>query len=802
MLSVSDLTNLHYILIFLAYLVALMGVLWISVSDLACHFRGATDCFKRRRVVKVVLSLALVLTVLAMLALALFVTGMSHGSRPDGATILLVIAGAFVLMILLVLWGIGSMLTSMLFAAVLGGYSLYILILQPNQPVHLLAAYEVAWAQKWLADAYRTGSGGLSQSESSALRWERRAAENGDADTQYSLGMRIRPGQQQRRWLAQAAEQGHAGAMAQMARLAVSPEERNRWLRLALEQDHPQALYLQGKLLMQTDLPKARSLILRAAEGNVPEAIELLVTEYSNGGVLFDDDPDEAVAWRARLRQVLGHSDTVAPGALPDVELLVRRTDAKNTNPSPRDPEQLFRRSNSIRDTKGADELALERADRYLREAARAGHPEAAYTLAIQAAGGVRSRELPQESLQWLERAAELGSINAMRDLVRHYKGLDLDRPDDLLKAQAFNVMLLNKFSEDEGGGRRSQVQHWQAELAETSKRLERAQRLQHFRDAAKGDAGQRYIYGKELLAGRDYAQGMAEIKAAADQGSLDARLDLVNRVLRGPRTLQQEVDAITELQQLAALQHLPACMQLGLRYQSVTGTVPKNLYLASQLFNKTLVDEKLSVNARRYLEQMPGFVKSLSLRDVDDVRVQLHDWYLSEEPQAKDKALLHEQYQILLTYFGPEPELLRRAEDGDRRAQYEYGQALLSRDYREAIGWIERAAQQGQEDAGYEMALRVFRSTNNPPAQYVTAVTRLRDAVSQGHIGATAFLAGQLSRGGMGGLDKDPAAARQLYQQVLASSGEPVVFSGQVSGRPIVITRESILGKLGGLEP
>lgn len=801
-MSVSSLTNLHYILIFLAYFLVLVGVLWFSVSDLVCHFRGASDCFKRRRIVKVIMSLALIFTVLAMLAVGLFALGMSHGSRPEGSTVLLVIAGAFVLMILLALWGFGNMLTSMLFAAVLGGYALYILVLQPNQPMRLLASYEVSWAQNWLADAYRSGSGGLSQSEPSAQRWERRAAENGDAGAQFSLGVRAKRSKVRRRWLTLAAEQGHAGAMAQMARLAVSPEDRDRWLRLALEQEHPEALYLQGKSLMQTDLPRARTLILQAAEEDVPDAINVLITEYSNGGVLFDYDLDEAANWRDRLRQVLERTDGVSPRVLPYAQLHIRQTDAGNTNPSPSDPDQLFRRSRTIRGTTGADQLALARADRYLLEAARAGHPEAAYALGIQSAGGARSKELPEESLQWLERAAELGSVNAMRDLVRHYKELDPDRPEDLGKAHAFNVMLLKKLSEDEGRNQRRQMQHWQSELADTSKRLERAERLQRFREAAKDDAGQRYAYGKELMVGGGYAQGLAEIKAAADQGSLDARLDLANRVLRGPRSFQQEVDAITEIQQLAALDHLPACVQLGLRYQSATGTVPKNLYLARQLFNRTLVDEKLSLNTTRYLEQMPAFIQALSLDDVTDVALRLHDWYLSEEPHAENKALLHEQYLILLTHFSPASELRRRAEDGDGQAQYEYGQTLLSRDYRAAIDWIERAARQGQVDAEYEMALRVFRSKKNPASQYQAAVTRLRDAVSQGHIGATVFLAGQLSRGGMGGINKDPAVARKLYRQVLDSSSDPIVFSGQVSGRPIVITRESIAGKLDGRKP
>ena len=73
-----------------------------------------------------------------------------------------------------------------------------------------------AWAQSWLADAYRNGQG-VAQSYAEAVKWYTLAAQQGDADAQYNLGVMYDNGRgvvqdyaEAVKWYRLAALQGHA----------------------------------------------------------------------------------------------------------------------------------------------------------------------------------------------------------------------------------------------------------------------------------------------------------------------------------------------------------------------------------------------------------------------------------------------------------------------------------------------------------------------------------------------------------------------------------------------------------------
>ena len=51
-----------------------------------------------------------------------------------------------------------------------------------------------AWAQSWLADAYRNGQG-VAQSYAEAVKWYRLSAQQGDASAQFNLGFMYTAGQ-------------------------------------------------------------------------------------------------------------------------------------------------------------------------------------------------------------------------------------------------------------------------------------------------------------------------------------------------------------------------------------------------------------------------------------------------------------------------------------------------------------------------------------------------------------------------------------------------------------------------------
>ncbi len=146
-----------------------------------------------------------------------------------------------------------------------------------------------------------------------------------------------------------------------------------------------------------------------------------------------------------------------------------------------------------------------------------------------------------------------------------------------------------------------------------------------------------------------------------------------------------------------------------------------------------------------------------------------------------------------MLTHFGSIEDLRPGALDDDVIAQFEYGQALLSRRLAAAMEGIERAATRGHPDAQYDWAQRVFRATANPPNLYATAIQRLTEAAEKGRVGAMVFLAGRYAREGRGGVTRDPEKARSLFRQALNATDDDRLFDGQTAGRPVIIKRASI---------
>jgi len=804
----TNLSPFQQLLVYAAYGLLLAVVLWTSVTDLTCHFRGREACFKRRMWLKVPVGIVLILTLLVLLAYAILIMGMSHGSSPSGTDILLVIGIALTPIVFIVMWMIGSRVASGVFALSLSALILYFTAYRPELSMGLLAENDVVFAQLWLAKRQTTVRDGQIVWTGRAQHWYMEAAKNGDAEAQYQVGLRLsrvhRPSSGVE-WFRKAAEQGHVDAMVEMARWGQGEEERDSWLEAAFERRHPEALYMKAAKLGASDLPEARELMLEAAEGGSAAAMGRLAQEYATGGILFDQDLGAAKKWSKSMQRKLAettdysnqdhwlHSDKLA-GIEEQLEQIKSG-----------DPDTLFETAERILRSRDADEVAKKRAMDYLERAAGKGHPEAAFELGKRYGLDNPDPEAAKTALHWYERAADAGNMRAMERLVFHFRGNDSDYPVDLNKAQEYNKKIIDLIEQNPGRFNDSLLHKWSSIYWETEKLVERDRKrggsmVQLEAAAAKDDAHAKFVYGKEMLR-LNYEEGMSNIREAAVLGDKDARFYLAETTLHQPRTMDQEKKAITELQKLAGQDYGPACLMLGFTYFNTHGVVRSNQYLARRLFEKAKEDPEVEDRALRALEHVPAMTAELNLEGVEDVLAAIESWYEKQRAAGADPEALDLQYRNLKAHFQPADELRTAAEKGDPDSQFAYGQHLLNRNLERALYWIGLAAEQGLPEAQYEMAQRVFRSKINPPEQYAMAMHGLEAAAANRHVGAMVFLAGQYATGREGVYDQDIAKAKRIFKQALSSTQDEVLYSGEFVGRQIIVRRESIEKRLTELD-
>jgi TPR repeat protein len=298
------------------------------------------------------------------------------------------------------------------------------------------------------------------------------------------------------------------------------------------------------------------------------------------------------------------------------------------------------------------------------------------------------------------------------------------------------------------------------------------------------------------MMAGRQYNDGMQRMQSAAQRGSPAARLELARRVLQGPRNFSQEVHAISELQELDRLDFLPASFQLGMLYQSGTGVVPKNIFLARRLFRKCFGDEMLRKKAEHMLESTPAFTDSLQLDPGKESHQQITRWYESSVAKVDDTALLQQQFEILIDHYSDIEQLRVHAGKNDGKAEYNLAQSLQSHDLEEAMQWLERAAADNCSRAQYELAVRMIRGRKNSEQTQRAMRNWAAAAAGNGHVGAMLFIAANHTSG-RGGFEKDNSLAEHYYRLALQESDNEILFQERIAGRVTTINRTTVLNSI-----
>lgn len=792
----GDLSTTSLLLVVNAYVLLALLLFGLSASDLICRLKQGIRCAKRRRVFKFSVALPLMLSCLAVLAMGVFVIGMAHGSRPKDYQVVLFIGGCLVPVLLLIVWSFGSLWVDGLWVAAITALFIYLSCINPAIYIQYWADDDWQWAQMWTAKHYETGGGGLQPMASSARKWYKRAAVNGNKDAQYKVAKNERRSKNAKKWYLMAAEQGHVAAMVEVARLASNKDERELWLDLAVSKRHPEALFMKMKDVMSTDLPAARKLLLEAAEKRSREALIFLINQYQLGGILFDQDSDSADHWQTVLQNTPVSDTPTRHLTTIKSNQSLKQTHDTGEKISSYKPETLFKKAKRFLNHPAKDQVLHERAIDYLTRAADNGHSGAALELARQAMKKAPGETLNTEALQWFERAAINNTPYALKKLSKYYKEIPNATLADLKKSLEYNARLLN-IPQKNMTRTRLERQHWSAEYRDTQKKIEQLKRLggswQEAKDLAEKNPDKEYLLAQELLKSRQYTSGMQRMKSAAKRGNPEARYELARRTLNGPRSFMQEINAVSEIQNLAQEGFARAILRLGMLYQSETGLVPKNIYLARQLFHQLLTNDKLSEKAIRMLDRTPAFTDNLRLHSYEENPSQtIQSWYDQVRRTAEEKILLQQQYEALLDHFSDIEKLKQQAVKNDAESQYRLAQTLQSHDLKEAIHWLKQAAKNSSTNAQYELAVRMIRGKKNPPETKQAIKKWAITSADYGHIGAMIFTATQFKYG-YGGFEQDGARAKYYYTKALQSTDTDILFKGKIAGKSVAFKRSTI---------
>uniref|UniRef100_A0A914WE36 Protein kinase domain-containing protein n=1 Tax=Plectus sambesii TaxID=2011161 RepID=A0A914WE36_9BILA len=235
----------------------------------------------------------------------------------------------------------------------------------------------------------------------------RKAAEQGDAESQYQLGLMYREGKgvlqsdgEAAKWFKKAAEQGNADAQFSLGRMyqngrgvPQSDEETVKWFRKSAEQGDADAqavlavIYEYGLGVPQSD-EEALKWRIKAAEHGNAEAQSSLGSMYKNGEGVPQSD-EEAVKWYRKGAEQ-GNADA-------QEELAVMYQNGQGVLKS--------------------EEEAL----KWYRKSAEQGNTNAQYNVGLMYDEGRGVPPSDEEAIKWYHKAAEQGFRDAQRNLGGHY---------------------------------------------------------------------------------------------------------------------------------------------------------------------------------------------------------------------------------------------------------------------------------------------------------------------------------------------------------------------------------------------
>ena len=294
-----------------------------------------------------------------------------------------------------------------------------------------LANEEDVFAQASAAWGYREGYG-TAVDHVEAVKWVRKAAEQGFARAQYDLGLMYQFGRGVERsyekaveWYLKAAEQGYADAqwnLGVMYENEQSYEKAAGWYLKAAEQGDAIAQYHLGGMYelgdgVEESYEKAAEWYLKAAEQGNASAQNNLGFMYQNGTGVAQSD-EKAVEW---YRKAAEQGDAIAQdnlGFMYQNGTGVAQSDEKAAEWYLKAAEQgddcaQYNLGCMYRDGTGVEQ-SYEKAVEWWQKAAEHGYAQAQYNLGVMYENGTGVEQSDEKAVEWYEKAADQGFEDAM----------------------------------------------------------------------------------------------------------------------------------------------------------------------------------------------------------------------------------------------------------------------------------------------------------------------------------------------------------------------------------------------------
>jgi TPR repeat protein len=569
------------------------------------------------------------------------------------------------------------------------------------------------YAQWILGRMYEMGIG-VHKDNIEAVKWFRKAAEQGYAVAQFNLGLMYGNGmgvdkdeREAVQWFRKAAEQGNAAAQKTLGFLyengrGVDKDDREavQWYRKAADQGHSVAQHNLGKLYangmgVDQNYREAAQLYRKAADQGYAVAQYALGWMYGNGrGV--DKDDREAVQW--------------------------------------------------------------------YRKAADQGYAEAIETLKLRSAAEAEAAAKAQEditnklyefvrlfgdkaALEKLGGAADKGDFMAQGYLSILYTVSDNDKPKkDLKKAHAYATRGIDRIKAE--ASKDNPYAQWilgrmhQEGIGDLPKNDKEAFRL-YQRSAQQGHAVAQnnlgLMYGNGMGVDKDEREAVQWCRKAADQGYALAQYVLGTMYANGMGVDKDEREAVQWYRKAADQGLAAAQYALGWMYDSGRG-VDKDEREAVQWYRKAA--DQGYADAQYVLGTM--YANGMG---VDKDEREAIVWFRKAADQGHSVAQ-HNLGKLYANGMGVDQnyreavQWYRKAADqGYAVAQYDLGRMYangmgVDKDEREAVQWYRKAADQGYADAQYVLG-RMYANGMGVDKDEREAIVWFRKAADQGYAGA-----------------------------------------------------------------
>jgi len=410
------------------------------------------------------------------------------------------------------------------------------------------------------------GSQGIEQEDAEAEKWIRKAAEQGDAFVQYSLGAMYAEGRgvtenkaEAAKWYRKAAAQGHKDAQYSLGTMyfhgqgvARDDAEAAKWLRKAIEQGHVSA---SGKLRHLEDVKRLRK---AAEQGDAFAQFNLGLQYEADWGITKNEA--EAVKWYRKAAEQGNAAAQFGLGTMYFHGRGVARDSAEAM--------KWYRKAAAQGYEYAQRALNDAEAVKQLRKVAEQGDAQSQYLVGLDYISGNRVAKDDAEGKKWLRKAAEQGHKKAQDALNDTETNERLRRAAEQGDAQA-----------QYGLG----FKYYRGSIKAKDGAKPYAEAMEWFHKAAKqGNAEAQYhlgfMYIKEWGVERDAAKAVKWYHKAAEQGHAQAQYNLGEIYRTGWDIITKDEAKAAKWYRKAAEQgHAEAQRTLGLMYSYGEGVAQDN---------------------------------------------------------------------------------------------------------------------------------------------------------------------------------------------------------------------------------